>query len=439
MKRTVVWLIFLFCVYKTLDTFVFSGRLFRWVEEKWFHKSSLGTQAAQQTLEQEMRLYTNPQSIHLLSGRVVEGEVVKEDGLTITIRQHFGHTGYVDETLSKSEVQEVTKLLDGPEEVTPEEVALKGEFPQFHMVKRPDYTFFTDSDYFFIERIVSLLERLHQDFFREFGAVVKGKEKRRSYVIIFGDQKAYQDYAKRISSALEHSAGFYTFSGKRLALYNQFQSALFGDWEKEVEETRREIKQRQEEVDRFRARDPQKAYQATQAILKAQERLGRHQQRVNAAFDEVTVMVILHEGSHQLFHATGLHDTAYSRFPWLVEGLATYCETSDFGALNRMRQATLRELAKTGKLTPLFEFLRLDSEGEFLRRGENAYAQAWSFIYFLMQRHRDGFLRFLTRVNQPSKSFFAPKEAPMQWLEEEVGEGLPEIERQWRDFIDKMI
>ena len=134
MKRTVVWLIFLFCVYKTLDTFVFSGRLFQWVEEKWSHKGSLGTQAAQQTLEQEMRLYTNPQSVHLLSGRVVEGEVVKEDGLTITIRQHFGHTGYVDETLSKSEVQEVTKLLDGPEEVTPEEVALKGEFPQFHMV-----------------------------------------------------------------------------------------------------------------------------------------------------------------------------------------------------------------------------------------------------------------------------------------------------------------
>ena len=376
MKRTLVWLVFLFCVYKTLDTFVFSGRLFQWIHEKWSHKGVLATQAAKGTLQQEMKLYSNPQSIRLMSGRVVEGEIVKDDGQSITIRQHFGHTGYLDESVQKSEIQEVVDRSEESSEVTPEEIAIKGEFPQFHIVKRQDYTFFTDSDYFFIERIVTLLERLHQDFFREFGTIVKGKEKKRSYVMIFGNQKAYQDYAKQLSSALEHSAGFYTFSGKRLALYNQFQSALFGDWEKGVEGARLEIKQRQEETERFRGRDPEKSYQSSQAILQAQERLGHYQKRVNAAFDETTVMVILHEGAHQLFHAAGLHDTAYSRIPWLVEGLATYCETSDFGGLNRMRQFTLRELAGSGNLMPLSELLRMESESEFLKRGESTYAQA---------------------------------------------------------------
>ena len=439
MRRTLIWLIFLFCVYKTLDTFVFSGRLFQWLQEKWSHKTSLATQVAQQTLEEEMTLYTNPQSILLASGRVVEGKIVKEDTRSITIRQHFGHTGYLDETFQRAEVEEVVSHLKDAAEVTPEEVAIKREFPQFHMFKRTDYTFFTDSDYFFIERIVTLLERLHQDFLKAFDPIVKGKEKQRSYVIIFGNQKEYQNYAKQISSALEHSAGFYTFSGRRLALYNQFQSALFGDWEQEVEEVRREIKQRQDEVERFRGRDPERAYQASEAILKAQERLGRHQQRVNAAFDETTVMVVLHEGAHQLFHATGLHDTAYSRIPWLVEGLATYCETPSFGSLNRMRLLNLKEILQKGALIPLAEFLRIDSENEFLKRGEDAYGQAWSFIYFLMQHHQSEFLRFLTRVNQPPKSFFVSKEAPMQWLEEELGKSLPEIEREWRDFIEKMI
>ena len=56
----------------------------------------------------------------------------------------------------------------------------------------------------------------------------------------------------------------------------------------------------------------------------------------------------------------------------------------------------------------------------------------------MMKHHREGFLRFLSRVNQPSKNPFVSKETLIQWLEADVGKGLPEIEREWRDFIDQM-
>ena len=438
MKRFLIWAIFLFCVYKTLDTYVLNGRLFRWVTKR-ASRHSLGAQTLKQHLAEEAKEYGNPQSIHLTSGRIIEGKVIREEANSMTIRQNFGHTGYLDETFPLSEIQDIVSHEEGDSGITDEEVAIKQEFPQFHVVKRQHHTFFTDSDYFFIERIVSLLERLYDDFSREFGTVSKDKTPERAYVLIFGNEKNYREYARTLSPALGNSSGFYTFEGRRLALYNQFQSGLFGDWEKEVTTARKEIHEKREELERLRGQDAQRSYQANQAVLKAEERLGRYQKRVNAAFDEVTVMVILHEGSHQLFHAGGFHTTTASRFPWLVEGLATYCETPDLGGLNRMRLESLRDLMGKGGLQPLPELIALSSESKFIALGESTYAQAWSFVYFLMKRHREGFLRYLSSLNQTSKHPFAPSKTPAQWLEESFGKPLPELESEWRQFIEELI
>jgi len=437
MKRFLLWLVFLFCLFKMVDEFLLTGRLFHWIREKGI-RGPVGTAAIQRSLQKELTLYQNPQAITLISGRVLEGAIVRENEEGVTIRQYFGHSGYLEETLPKSEIKGVVRHDHGPAEILPEEIAIKREFPEFHMFKRTHHTFFTDSDFFFIERIVTLLERLHEDFLKEFASVAKGQSQR-SFVLIFSHEKAYQTYAKKVSAALEHSAGFYTFGGKRLALYNQFQSALFGEWEKEVTEIREKIRERREEAQRYRASDPDRAYRATQEIMRAEERLRRHQQRVNAAFDETTVMVILHEGSHQLLHANGLHETPLSQLPWLVEGLATYCETPTLGGRNQMREFDLREMVQQGKPIPLSQFLQVHSESDFIRQGETAYAQAWSFVYFLMKEHREAFFRFLERTNRQTHSLFVPGDRPIRWLEEELGKDLPEIEQEWRTFIQRVL
>ncbi len=102
----------------------------------------------------------------------------------------------------------------------------------------------------------------------------------------------------------------------------------------------------------------------------------------NQVDEERTKSTIRHEGFHQYLDSW-LEDPPV----WLNEGLAEYVEASfvtkrDF-VPGTLQHEHVARLADGRALEPLSDFLHLPQK-EFMRRGLDAYAQAWAFVHFLL-------------------------------------------------------
>jgi hypothetical protein len=101
--------------------------------------------------------------------------------------------------------------------------------------------------------------------------------------------------------------------------------------------------------------------------------------------------IIYHEANHQFMYAylRGSHPM------WLAEGLACYFETAQYsggrvtkvGAMNYERSNTVLEAARNDKLIPLKRLLEMDRDAFYGANIHLNYAQAWHFVYFLLNKN----------------------------------------------------
>jgi tetratricopeptide (TPR) repeat protein len=104
---------------------------------------------------------------------------------------------------------------------------------------------------------------------------------------------------------------------------------------------------------------------------------------------ETFMKTVRHEGFHQFF------DSVLDAPPiWLNEGLAEYFASARTkqgswrdGRLNEVRLSHLRTVPNKGvalqaRMTKLSSFLQI-SQQEFMRKGQDNYAQAWALVHFL--------------------------------------------------------
>ncbi len=145
-----------------------------------------------------------------------------------------------------------------------------------------------------------------------------------------------------------------------------------------------------------------------------------------------------HEATHQLFYESraGLGS---SNGPgcWVVEGTACYMETVHEGAGGepmagdakdgRNRQA-LRDL-QAGKSEPVAKLLQMDDKAFQAGDASGHYAQAASFVWFLMDaeggKYREDFVRYMTSIYLGK-----PVSLPAQ-----LGMKVEEIEKAWKEFM----
>lgn len=114
---------------------------------------------------------------------------------------------------------------------------------------------------------------------------------------------------------------------------------------------------------------------------------------------QTNVTVVRHEGAHELATAYGIFSGLSETPHWLAEGIAQYCETIPFGALDADNITVLRRAQQAGTLIP-WAVLMADVRGKavFLPPDSRrlAYAQAWWLFRHLMQRrYQSRFFRFL--------------------------------------------
>jgi hypothetical protein len=152
-------------------------------------------------------------------------------------------------------------------------------------------------------------------------------------------------------------------------------------------------------------------------------------------FDDATA-------AHELIHLLVANSRLLPRhdaFPvWLQEGLAMQFEVirggrwAGVGRANEFRLPDWRQLRPAPSLEPL---VRDVGFGRGYRR--DAYAQAWSLVYFLRSRHSAGFLTFLDLLRSRDSALddLAPSDRWLAVFHRAFGSDLEALEGEWHQFM----
>jgi len=263
------------------------------------------------------------------------------------------------------------------------------------------YNLLTDASATDARRILHSLDQLRHDFAQHFAPLISPQQNPGIMQVVFFSHEAdYRRYVFNRAPQLAGSAGFFSFTDNRLALFDQLSSADY---------TRAQLGNDQLRQYTPDARDHASAALAGEARA-ATERLLRH------------------EGAHQLFHAYRIESPLPVTPTWLTEGLAAYCEPATIGARHEAFAARVIQARNTGTLLSLDQLLHhRDPAGFFALEPdqvETAYAESWALTYFLMTSpHRADFLEYIHEsATSRTQHDFDSKD----------------IAQPWQDFIDHL-
>ncbi len=122
-----------------------------------------------------------------------------------------------------------------------------------------------------------------------------------------------------------------------------------------------------------------------------------------------TVSTIVHEATHQIAFNCGLHNR-YSDCPvWFSEGVALYFETPDLrsskgwrgiGLVNRPRLVQFHQYLAHRPADSLRTLIADDQRFHDTQRSLDAYAEAWSLTYYLVQRYPKQYIAYLKMLSE---------------------------------------
>lgn len=378
-------------------------------------------------LQEELDRVWPSHEVRLVGGEVLRGKVESRDEQGLWFTEYFGATGTAEMFLPSSSVRAIRLSEEQVPSVTWRDVSFQNEYPEFELVHRKHYTVLTDASYYEISSSVDELERLHREFIEVFGPAIRYWERGRSMqVLFFSDEQGYRDYQGAFAPTLEDSAGFYAPLQDRMVVFNQFHSAR-------SEHVRSQVNEQFQEMlsGAYRSADRDR-------ILAARERTA---DRLREYAKDETYATLRHEGSHHLSYTYGLLSSHHAENGWLVEGLAVYCETEQFGdlssahltSLNRMmgeeRWLGFRKLVNSRDPKMLQAF-----EPEF--HPHEAYSAAWSLVHYLMTpQNRSRFFDYMRFVRDPENLNVLVTEERAALLARQMGTTPEALSLDWKQHV----
>ena len=155
------------------------------------------------------------------------------------------------------------------------------------------------------------------------------------------------------------------------------------------------------------------------------------------------VATVIHEGTHQLMFNYGMQ-VRYSDTPlWINEGLAMYFETPDLssergwrkiGQINFLRYQPFLQYLQRRPDDSLRKMIQDDS----VFRGDAAadnYCQAWAFNYFLLEKHKKNFAKYLKHMSQKPVLRFDTPEQRVEEFEEILEVDLASLDREFVRYM----
>jgi hypothetical protein len=378
--------------------------------------------ARKRQLETDLAAERPTHRLKLRDGHILDGWVISESATTIRFRDGFGYSGYVVQSYRRDTVAAVETLPAASYEVTPRDVRLSAEFPRFHFVKSPPYTIVTDESYGAVQKTLSVLTELHEQFRRHFAPLIRQEDELRDVdVVFFGSEDAFRSYALRVAPFFVNSAGFFSSGENRLVLLNQLSTSRYFQAQDRLEQRRREY-----------GDSPDAGPQL--AMLRS---------GITSEAKSINERLIRHEGAHQLFHAYHIHSRYGLEPTWLTEGLAQYCETSEIGRYHATLAERVKRAQRAAQLLPLHMLLNHRDASGFFALGEGrielAYAQSWALVYMLMQdASRPQFFDYVRSYRDTCtyrQVAAVQRTEPEALLEAHLKTDLNTLEHQWDSFI----
>ncbi|MCC7084614.1 MAG: DUF1570 domain-containing protein [Pirellulales bacterium] len=155
---------------------------------------------------------------------------------------------------------------------------------------------------------------------------------------------------------------------------------------------------------------------------------------------------VLHEASHQTAFNTGIHSRWSPPPRWVAEGLGTMFEAKGVGdsrsfpnekdRINRGRLNDFKTLRTKRKPSTVLELLK--SDAMFDRDPIRAYAEAWAFTFYLVEKMPRNYAKYLQKTaSRPPFSPY-PSGQRVKDFTDVFGENLALLDAQFLRFIDEL-
>lgn len=163
---------------------------------------------------------------------------------------------------------------------------------------------------------------------------------------------------------------------------------------------------------------------------------------------EQNISVIIHEAIHQIAYNVGFHNRQVENPVWLVEGMAMFFESPDLdskagwrgvGNVNRDRLAHFIDIADQQPADALRRLVLDDNYFRSSQTGNDAYAEAWAFTYYLARANNDLYIKYLKIINErPPLVAYTPEER-LKDFREAFGKEPEEFEEEFMRYMKLIV
>ncbi len=159
------------------------------------------------------------------------------------------------------------------------------------------------------------------------------------------------------------------------------------------------------------------------------------------------VATVIHEGTHQMMFNTGMQTRMSDTPLWINEGLAMFFETPDLnnrrgwraiGQVNSPRLFQFRQEFGSRPADAFESMLSDDTRFQDANTATYAYAEAWSFNYFLLNRHSKKYVEYLQFMSTKKPLVYDTPEERLADFKRFFGEDLEGLEREYLNYIKRI-
>jgi hypothetical protein len=166
----------------------------------------------------------------------------------------------------------------------------------------------------------------------------------------------------------------------------------------------------------------------------------------NSAQSQQNIATAIHEASHQTAFNTGIHNRWSPPPRWVAEGLGTMFEARGVNdsrtyasladRINRGRLSDFKQLRPSRKPAAFVELI--NSDRPFDSDPPRAYAEAWAFTFFLVEKMPREYARYLEKTS--SRKPFTPYSSAQRLKDftEIFGDNLALLDAHFLQFIDEL-
>lgn len=315
--------------------------------------------------------------------------------------------------IKPTEVQSKLKTAEPATPTTHDQLASKllEELPgNFRILKKKHYVIAYQTELAYAKWIAGLYESRLYSAFEKFWKQKKVKLTESTYplvVIIFANRPEYERYATReLGQPPGNTVAYYNLMTNRVAMFDLTAEQLAGQVDdRKIDE-----------------------------ILTNPRAIPM-------------VATIIHEATHQLIFNRGLQQRLADTPLWLNEGLALFFEAPDLRSKRgwrgpgKLNQPRLDLFINNHANRPADAIARMVSDDAQFQRAETglaAYADAWSFNYFLLKRKPKEFAAYLTHMSTHQPQVNVTPQERLADFTKFFGEDLDKLERDFIKYMKKL-